>query len=346
MIAWLVACGALTPYNEPLDSDTATTGPAPALVINELMPANTSSYVDGTGATPDWIELYNPEATDASLRGFAIGDGESRADAMELDPGLVVPADGFLLLFADELPELGADHLDFSLASEGESVSLWAPDGTGSIVRYGALPEDVAIARAPDGCVGDGCWTMPYGGTPGTTNTPGDTALVTVVAAGSSWRYHDGGAEPSGWTSAAYDDGGWATGGAPLGYGDTHVVTTVSYGADATNKHVTTYFRADFTVAAAPVAATLRLLRDDGAIVYVDGVEIARSAMPDGDATYGTYASIAAGGSDETAWWTFDVDPAVFTPGAHVFAVEVHQAAPDSSDLGFDLALDLAYDAR
>jgi hypothetical protein len=44
--------------------------------------------------------------------------------------------------------------------------------------------------------------------------------------------------------------------------------------------------------AGAPVAASLilRLIRDDGVIVYLNGVEIHRDNLPDGEIVYGTTA--------------------------------------------------------
>lgn len=85
----------------------------------------------------------------------------------------------------------------------------------------------------------------------------------------------------------------WETGPAELGYGDGDEATEVSYGGNATDKHITTYFRQSFDFtgeAGANVAGLLRLRRDDGAIVYVNGVEVMRSNMPDGLVNFETTA--------------------------------------------------------
>jgi hypothetical protein len=76
----------------------------------------------------------------------------------------------------------------------------------------------------------------------------------------------------------AYDDAAWARGVGPLGYGDAQS-TVVSYGADAADKYVTTWFRTSFEAAdvAGISGLTLALNRDDGAVVYVNGIEVARS---------------------------------------------------------------------
>src|SRR5678815_4920033 len=96
-------------------------------------------------------------------------------------------------------------------------------------------------------------------------------APVTLVASNAVWKYFANGSDPGAWTSTAFNDASWASGAAQLGYGDGDEATVVSYGPDASNKYITTYFRKAFTVPAGLSSMTLRLLRDDGAVVYVNG---------------------------------------------------------------------------
>ncbi len=83
----------------------------------------------------------------------------------------------------------------------------------------------------------------------------------------------------------------------------------------------------------------MQLLRDDGGIVYINGIEVFRSNLPEGDIGATTFASAVVGGADETTFYESSVDPAVLKEGRNVVAVEIHQANAPSSDLGFDLAL-------
>jgi hypothetical protein len=83
----------------------------------------------------------------------------------------------------------------------------------------------------------------------------------------------------------------------------------------------------------------LSLLRDDGAVVYLNGVEVARSNLPSGTLTDATLASASVGAPDETTYWSYSIDPALLQSGSNTLAVELHQASVDSSDLGFDLTL-------
>ncbi|MFT4546628.1 MAG: hypothetical protein ACI9MB_000571, partial [Verrucomicrobiales bacterium] len=79
------------------------------------------------------------------------------------------------------------------------------------------------------------------------------------------------------------------------------------------------------------------LLRDDGAIVYINGAEVHRSNMPGGEITYLDYATRALLGNEERQLDVITVQPSFLNQGENVIAVEVHQDAPGSSDMSFDL---------
>src|SRR5204863_4574307 len=112
----------------------------------------------------------------------------------------------------------------------------------------------------------------------------------------------------------------WKSGRAQLGYGDGDESTVIGYGSNANNKFVTTYFRRSFNVTnpASITSLQLQLLRDDGAVVYLNGQEIVRSNMPSGTVAYSTLASAAIGGADESAWYTYTVNPALLVTGTNV----------------------------
>ena len=167
------------------------------------------------------------------------------------------------------------------------------------------------------------------------------TPIESILPAGSTWRYLDDGADPGvAWRDPAFDDSLWKSGPAELGFGDGDERTVTSRGT-STTRVVTTYFRRAFTVPdpAAFSALTLRLKRDDGAIVYLNGVEVVRSNMPAGPVISSTLASSGIGGTAETAWNDTLLSPSLLRAGANVFAVEIHQNDPSSSDLSFDFEL-------
>jgi len=168
-------------------------------------------------------------------------------------------------------------------------------------------------------------------------------AQTALVARGSAWKYLDNGSNQGGaWASTAFDDSSWASGNAQLGYGDGDEATIVGYGADANNKYITTYFRKSFSVTnpADFSGLNLGILRDDGAIVYLNGTEVYRTNMPTGAVGYQTLAPAAVSGAEETT--TFlqtTVSPSLLVAGTNVLAVEIHQANATSSDISFDFDL-------
>ncbi len=168
---------------------------------------------------------------------------------------------------------------------------------------------------------------------------------VTLIPAGAVWRYLDNGTDQgTAWREPTFSDATWAQGPAELGYGDAGEgrpeATVVSFGGDAGNKFITTYFRRSFEVTnvTSITSLSLELMRDDGAAVYLNGVEIARDNLP-ADAAFDTTAFGAIPNFDESQFFTFAVDHSLLVEGTNVVAVEVHQADAGSSDLSFDLRL-------
>ncbi|MFO0756513.1 MAG: lamin tail domain-containing protein [Byssovorax sp.] len=313
--------------------------PPMELCINELMPLNMSTIVDEKGAYGDWIELHNPTDSAIDLSGWSITDDLLIPAKNPFPMGLSIPKHGFLLLWADEKVPLGPKHLGFKLSASGGAVGLYGPNGESNIISYGDTAADIAYARKPDCCPTAACVQKEMHGTPGESNLTVPQVDEIVLAAGSSYRYQDQNQPPpAAWTMAAFDDSAWPSGPGPLGYGDAHIVTTVGYGPDGNNKYITTWFRGTFNAAGAATftKGTLELLRDDGALVLLNGVEIARSNLPAGALDKSTLAPAAASGADETTYFSYDIDPSLFVEGKNVLAVEVHQSSAGSSDLGFD----------
>ncbi len=168
------------------------------------------------------------------------------------------------------------------------------------------------------------------------------SAETILVPQGTVWKYLDNGSnQGTAWFAPGFNDSTWASGPAQLGYGDGDEATVVSFGPNSSNKYITTYFRHSFNVADASLYATLnlRLKRDDGAVVYLNGPEILRSNLPGGPITYTTLASTTVGGTDESTFFQTSVNPTLLINGTNVLAVEIHQSNITSSDISFDLDL-------
>ena len=164
---------------------------------------------------------------------------------------------------------------------------------------------------------------------------------VVLIPTGATWSYLDNGTDQG----TAWRDGSisWASGPAELGYGEGDEATVVSYGPSYGNKYITTYFRHTFNASnvAQLTSLTLNLKRDDGAVVYLNGQEIARDNMPgtpgQNDITYTTTATGPASGEND--FHEFSIDPNLLSEGTNIIAVEIHQSSATSSDISFDLEL-------
>src|SRR6185436_20025595 len=80
-----------------------------------------------------------------------------------------------------------------------------------------------------------------------------------------------------------------------------------------------------------------RLLRDDGGVVYLNGVEIFRHNMPTGEVAYTTAALAAV--EDDDVFYQANAGAGLLVSGTDVVAVEIHQSSGTSSDISFDLEL-------
>lgn len=167
---------------------------------------------------------------------------------------------------------------------------------------------------------------------------PGESQVL--INNGESWKYFSTGSIPtSTWYSAAYSDATWSNGLAPLGYNDPAIATVVPYGSDISNKWITTYFRKHFTVsnAVAVTGLVAQFEVDDGAVFYLNGTRIHTTTNMIEPVSN---ASMTSGTALEPYdWINFTINPNLLVTGDNVLAVEVHQAAPDSSDLYMDMTL-------
>ncbi|MCP5516837.1 MAG: hypothetical protein H7A45_06205 [Verrucomicrobiales bacterium] len=160
-----------------------------------------------------------------------------------------------------------------------------------------------------------------------------------LLPSNATWRYSNAGEPaPDDWAEADFDDRDWPAGPAQLGYGDGDEATVTR---EAGPPHpMTAYFRAGFAVPADVgfKGLVVRLVRDDGAAVYLNGVPLLRDNLPDGPLDFET-PSAGNAGEPENGWHRFELPADALRTGENVLAVEVHQRSPESSDLSFALEL-------
>ncbi|GAA4104589.1 fibrinogen-like YCDxxxxGGGW domain-containing protein [Nonomuraea soli] len=245
----------------------------------------------------------------------------------------------------------GTDHTapasPSGLAVRG-GVLTWGASESGA--RYEVLRDDRVIA-----VVSGTSYTDPAGGShryfvraiDAAGNRSATTAVLAVeqqtvlIQDKASWRWnHDGADLGTAWREPGFDDSAWSTGQAELGFGDSDESGLIPAGQ--TPRPLTAYFRTTVEVADPSVYNRLLvdLVRDDGAVVYVNGTEIGRDNLPAGDIGYSTPALVGLQErADERARIRFEASAGLLVPGTNTIAVEVHQANAWSADLSFALGL-------
>ena len=213
-------------------------------------------------------------------------------------------------------------------------------------------PEGVVSVKnkAYDGITANVRATVSLGGI---TKTSDDVPLKVRIAServllkkNSEWSYLDDGSDQgTAWREREFNDNSWATGKAPLGYPATFdnpdfgtISKVVDYGSDPDEKHITTYFRKKINIENPDDysrTGTVKIGVDDGVVLYLNGVEIARYDMPENT----NYKTLANNPSQNSKTATLTLDNLSFVQGTNVFAAEVHQGSKTSSDLYWDMKL-------
>lgn len=146
---------------------------APGLRITELMASNVAAHQNDDQDYEDWIELHNPTDHPIDLAGLYLSDEYPPDDlcAVPDTPAqqTTVPANGYVILYADHKPLRGPLHLDFKLDKEGEQVVLIGRDAA-TVLDSVTFPQqfrDVSYGRDPDG---NSTWLYFDEPTPGAPN--------------------------------------------------------------------------------------------------------------------------------------------------------------------------------
>jgi hypothetical protein len=180
------------------------------------------------------------------------------------------------------------------------------------------------------------------------------TAPLLLMAPGDAqpWRYDQQGIDRgTAWIALGYDDSGWTSGtqlfdvsttprtALPNGVAVSTTLQLTSVSSSfTTNNLPTSYLRTHFNLPTAPGNITRlhgRLLVDDGAIIYLNGVEAYRQGVLAGTA-FSAYGNGAIGTADYQA---VELQRSALREGDNVLAVELKNNAATSSDLTFGLEL-------
>ncbi|MGC8991654.1 MAG: hypothetical protein ACP5MD_16180, partial [Verrucomicrobiia bacterium] len=188
------------------------------------------------------------------------------------------------------------------------------------------------------------------------------TAVLAAVVASAAeigfyedaeWCYFKGTTEASApdktaWRRTDFDDSAWLTGSGPFFYEQGTGYTGNTDLTDMRGGYVTLFLRKAFDVPAPErvLSITLDLRVDDGCIVWINGREIARVNMPEGEPAYTTTAINA----DQEPWvfnTTFVPEEGLLRTGLNVIAVQAaNNSLSGSSDFLFAASLRIELDDR
>jgi hypothetical protein len=135
------------------------------VVINELMPLNSTIVADQNGEYDDWIELYNKLDTIVDLSGYYLTDSKRNPAKWKFPTGTIILADSFLIVWADgdtlqkgEPIQVYGYHSNFKLSSSGETVIFLSPEFEEiDRVKYDSIGVQQSYARIPNG-TGEFSW--------------------------------------------------------------------------------------------------------------------------------------------------------------------------------------------
>ncbi len=313
------------------------------VVINEIHYETDDKNVRG-----EFIELHNAGEATVDVSGWYFSEGIS----LEIDDGTEIPPDGYLVV-AEDPETIRNTYGDVAvvgpwsgrLENDGEAVTLrdasgelidqvdyratfpWpiAPAGTGASMELinPALDNDLGGSWRPSGASALGL----------------DERVMIVGPADTGWRFRKGTSEPpQDWRDAAFvEDDSWRTGRTPIGFGDDDDNTVLD---DMRDGYTSVYMRRVFMIPdadAIPRRLALGVYVDDGAIVWLNGRQIGRFHVSDGDKSFDDVASShEARDFEEIAL----AGPAtLLRPGENVIAVHAMNSSIRSSDFSIDVSL-------
>tara|TARA_R110001592_G_scaffold63512_3_gene194448 strand:+ start:16972 stop:18246 length:1275 start_codon:yes stop_codon:yes gene_type:complete len=161
-----------------------------------------------------------------------------------------------------------------------------------------------------------------------------------LIKNGDQWSFYDKGYLEDNWYKNQNFQN-WKTGTSPLGYGDNQIATIISFGDNPDKKEIVKYFSKTINIENISdfKGYEFKLLRDDGAVIYLNGKEIYRENMPNATITNNTVARHYVDNEEEMTYYVKIFDSSIFKKGKNTISVQIHQSSEDSSDCIFSLEL-------
>ena len=176
-------------------SVTFSTGNAENIYINELMSLN-NAVPDEYGETDDWLEIYNDNNVGVMLEGIYISDDVADTTKWQFPEPIFILPKSFGMIWLDDAPDQGPNHVPFKLSSGGETVFIsQMQDGELVVldeVTFGPLSENVSYGRENDG---EDNWVYFGNYTPNESNNGSELFLNASVDFSIEGGYYPSGTE-------------------------------------------------------------------------------------------------------------------------------------------------------
>ncbi len=175
--------------------------------------------------------------------------------------------------------------------------------------------------------------------------TLGTNQTVAAVPWGHTWKYYLTAYPGASWTATNFNDSAWPSGPGPLGK-ESAVLPIPLATTNTLYGRLVYYYRTTFAFTGETATASLALtyMLDDGAVFYLNGLEIKRSSfMPTGTVTDATASGLM--NPEGQIEGPFALSATALRKGTNTLAVSMHQNVVGSSDLVFGMKLDVNYRA-
>lgn len=325
--------------------------PGDGLVFSEVSAAGDANFR---------VELTNRSSAAIELAGFEIantsttGGGSFVMAAQSLSPGEFVVFDAATLGFGassqDRLFLYAPGRSDVLDALEVKDRPLARQAGAVRTDRF-HTPDVATFGLANSFSFEDAvvineiCYHAP----PQLASPAGVSQVDPLLSFGDTWRYDEEGDDlGSNWATAAHPLGGnWSQGAGALAFEANGIPipqgTALTFPNLNNPRVVTYYFEREFQLTQAQfdnlASFDLAHLIDDGAVFYINGVEVARFKMDGAIGDPVAASSFANGGGEAEMVGAVTVSAASAVVGSNRISVEVHQASLSSSDVVFALEL-------
>ncbi len=329
------------------------TQPATAIIITEIMYNPPADLEAANGdANLEWVEIYNDEPTVVHLTGYYFSEGVNFTfpfdTYLEGRSYLVIAADAEAVRAAYDIDNVignfggqldnDGERLTINIYGGGPDISLnfsdrgqWPriADGTG----HSLMIKDVYGPQSDNDN-----WTssIVVGGTPGRANFDEPRVVETVIIPeDSTWRYRKNTTEyPNGWQAVEFDDSGWLEGPTGIGYGDDDDVTILD---DMRNNYTSFANRKSLELTQEQIDSfddvSFQIRYDDGFVLFLNGQEVSRNRI--GNPGDPLSFEQRAQSHEAREFEAFSISTDRLRVGTNTFAVAIHNATENSSDVSF-----------